>query len=150
MTPERIKLIHYRLDRAQESLEEARLLLETGHFNGCTNRLYYACFYVVSALLLTEGKSSSKHSGVRALFDREWVNRDRVSVEIGRFYRSMFNMRQKSDYDDLVQFQEKEVHKQFEQTREVVGKLVQKVEDILRADKKENGLSREKNADTET
>jgi uncharacterized protein (UPF0332 family) len=51
--PDRQMLITYRLERARETLEEARVLLEKGHANAGVNRLYYACFYAVSALLLT-------------------------------------------------------------------------------------------------
>ena len=61
-------LVIYRLNRADESLEEALILLERNHINTFVNRLYYACFYTVTALLLSKGLSSSKHSGVRALF----------------------------------------------------------------------------------
>ena len=37
-------LVRYRLERARESLEEARLLSEQGHANTFVNLLYYACF----------------------------------------------------------------------------------------------------------
>ena len=75
VTLEERKLVRYRLQRAQEALDEAALLHEKGHLNACVNRLYYAGFYAVSALLLAEGKSSSKHSGIRALFTKEWVKK---------------------------------------------------------------------------
>jgi hypothetical protein len=39
-------LILYRLDRAQESLEEALLMQREEHWNACANRLYYSCFYI--------------------------------------------------------------------------------------------------------
>jgi uncharacterized protein (UPF0332 family) len=32
------------MERALETLEEARLLLASGHTNTYVNRLYYACF----------------------------------------------------------------------------------------------------------
>lgn len=104
MNPEMTALIHYRLDRAHESIEEAKLLLENGHFHSSVNRLYYACFYAVSGLLLTEGLSSAKHSGTMALFERHWIKPEKVSRELGRLYRRLFNRRQKGDYDDLVMF----------------------------------------------
>jgi len=44
-------LIQYRIARAKEAIEEARVLAGAGHWNGSVNRLYYACFYAVSALL---------------------------------------------------------------------------------------------------
>jgi uncharacterized protein (UPF0332 family) len=59
MKPEMTTLIQYRVARALESIEEAKLLLENGHLHSSVNRLYYACFYVVSGLLITEGLSSA-------------------------------------------------------------------------------------------
>jgi uncharacterized protein (UPF0332 family) len=104
MKPEMTSLIRYRLDRAHESIEEAKLLLENGHLHSSVNRLYYACFYSVSGLLLTEELSSAKHSGTMALFERHWIKTEKVPRELGRLYRRLFNRRQKSDYDDLVTF----------------------------------------------
>lgn len=67
MTPEQGELVQYRLARAKGSLDEARLLLANGHACTAVTRIYYVCFYALSALLLTEGKSSPKHSGIRGL-----------------------------------------------------------------------------------
>ena len=61
-------LIAYRLQRAKETLEEARLMQGVEHWNTCANRLYYAAFYAVSALLVRDGHAASKHSGVKSLF----------------------------------------------------------------------------------
>ena len=58
----------YRLSRAKESLTETELLLAKGHVLTAVNRLYYACFYAASAILLLKGYSSPKHTGVRSLF----------------------------------------------------------------------------------
>jgi len=66
-------LIRYKLSRAQETLQEATVMLQTNHPYGAANRIYYACFYAVTALLLTRNLSSSKHSGVLALFNRHFV-----------------------------------------------------------------------------
>jgi len=59
-------VVLYRMARARETLEDARILAEKGRWNACVNRLYYACFYAVSALLVRDGLSSSKHAGVRS------------------------------------------------------------------------------------
>jgi len=54
MKQEMRSLILYRLSRAHEALEEAKILLKEGYANTFVNRIYYACFYAVSALLLTK------------------------------------------------------------------------------------------------
>jgi len=109
MTPEQGQLVRYRLARAMESLDEARLLLANGHIRTAVTRIYYACFYAVSALLLTEGQSSPKHSGVRSLFDQLWIATGRLPKDMGRFYRRLFDARQRGDYDDLITFDPAEV-----------------------------------------
>jgi len=102
-------LINYRLERAHEALDEALILLERGHANTFINRLYYACFYAVSALLLTKELSSSKHSGVRALFLQNFVKSEVVDRKMGKLYDKLFDTRQKGDYADLVRFNLDEV-----------------------------------------
>ncbi len=114
-------LILYRLNRADESLEEALILLERDHINTFVNRLYYACFYAVTALLLSKGLSSSKHSGVRALFHQNFIKNGLINREMGKFYDKLFDTRQKGDYADLVYFDKKEVGSWFDETKKFVS-----------------------------
>ena len=95
-------LIAYRLQRATETLEEARLMQSIDHWNTCANRLYYAAFYAVSALLVRDGHAASKHSGVKALFNRHYVKLGIVTKENGRLYSRLFDLRQEGDYIDFV------------------------------------------------
>jgi len=48
----------------------------------------------------------------------------KVPVAQGRFYRSLFNNRQKSDYADLVEFVETEVRAWLAQAEEFVALIV--------------------------
>lgn len=52
MTEWSMGLVLYRMSRANEALEDARILAREERWNACVNRLYYACFYAVSALLV--------------------------------------------------------------------------------------------------
>ena len=79
MKKELSDLIQYRCERAREALEEAVVLADSGHWNACVNRLYYACFYAVSALLNKHNLSSSKHSGVRSFFNHHFVKTGTIS-----------------------------------------------------------------------
>ncbi|MDO8586018.1 MAG: HEPN domain-containing protein [Armatimonadota bacterium] len=99
MSGERPDYIRHLIRQAFETLEEATVLLNNGFTTGVVNRLYYACFYAVSAVLASEGHSSSKHSGVMSLFDQYWVKPGRVPHEMGDFYHLLFKQRQKGDYE---------------------------------------------------
>ena len=120
MTPEERKLVQYRLDRAREAVDEAKLMFEAGHLHTYVNRLYYACFYAVSAFLLARGLSTSKHSHLRALLHKEFVRSGVIPVEHGQFFDLLFNNRQKSDYSDLVVFEADEVQEWLPQAGEFV------------------------------
>ena len=103
------ELIDYRREKAAETLENARISLEKKHLFSAVNRVYYSLFYEISALLKTKNLSSSKHSGIRALFNQHFVKTGIVEVEIGKFYSDMFVFRQKGDYEDFIYFKENDV-----------------------------------------
>jgi uncharacterized protein (UPF0332 family) len=102
-------LVNYRLQRAYEALEDARILAGASRWNICVNRLYYACFYAVSALLIQNGLSSSKHAGIRGLFNKHYVKTGQVSKEMAQIYNDLFERRQESDYLDFIRFEEPQV-----------------------------------------
>ena len=81
MTNEERSLIAYRMSRATESIEEAKLLFDSGHINSYVNRLYYACFCAVSALLLTKNISTNKHGHLRSLLHKEFVKTGLIPQE---------------------------------------------------------------------
>ncbi len=128
MTPEREAYARYRLERARATVNEARVLLESGLLHGTVNRLYYACFYAVEALISTEGKSSSKHMGVKAFFDEGWVKPRRVPVESGRFYRQIYDDRLKADYGQAIALDADKVRSWFERASSFVDEIAKLVE----------------------
>jgi len=93
-----------------------------------STRLYYACFYAVSALLLTKDLSSARHSGIRALFHQNFVSTGAIEIELGQLYDKLFRNRQKGDYADFVHFKVDEVRSWFEET----GKFVESIETVIK------------------
>lgn len=63
------KVIEHRLRKSVETFEDAKLLVETKHWTSVINRLYYAAFYAISALLLKENIYSKTHSGLKSKFN---------------------------------------------------------------------------------
>jgi uncharacterized protein (UPF0332 family) len=101
MTSPLDELILYRRNRAHETFKEAETLAANNHFRGTANRMYYACFYAVNALLLRDGLSAVKHSGVRSLFNRQYIKTEIISADAGVLYNTLFDIRQTSDYEDM-------------------------------------------------
>ena len=94
-----------------------------GHWNACANRLYYACFYAASALLLKHGLAASKHTGVQALLNRHFVRPGLLPADLGQFYNSLFEYRHEGDYTDFVRFERDQVHPWIAVARQFVDKV---------------------------
>lgn len=103
------ELVQYWLKKSQESLDAARDEMKAGRLSFSVNRIYYACFYAVSAVLLQERLRFKKHSGVRTAFHQNLVKPGMVSIEHGRFYDELFEARQRGDYIELVSFEKEQV-----------------------------------------
>lgn len=92
-------LIKYRMDQANKAIEDA-LCLDAGKGSphSIINRTYYAMFYAVLALLLREGKSYAKHSGVIGAFDTTFVRTGLLPKDLSANLHKMFELRQEHDY----------------------------------------------------
>ncbi len=124
MTASNRELVAYRLQRARESLVDARILADAGRWNPCVNRLYYACFYAVSALLTREGLSSARHTGVRSLFNQHFVRTGKIGKDVAQIFNDLFERRQEGDYVDFVRFEESQVRTWMPQAQAFVEHIV--------------------------
>ena len=111
------QLTRYWLEKAHESLASAESETEALRLGFAVNRLYYAAFYAVTAVLALEGKKLTKHSAVRAALHRDYVRTGKIDQSLGRLYDELFHARQQSDYMPMVEFDESVVRQQMEETR---------------------------------
>ena len=103
-------LIEHRLKQTKETLEDANFLFENNRsLRGVINRVYYALFYAVLALLVLEPFESSKHSGVIGYFNRRFIKDGVFSPEMGRYLNIAFEARQESDYKEFVELTKENV-----------------------------------------
>jgi len=66
-------------------------------------------FYAVNALLVNKDVRAKRHSGVIQMFGLHFVNTGIITGRMNTFYSTLFDMRQSGDYNDTIDFEEKEV-----------------------------------------
>jgi uncharacterized protein (UPF0332 family) len=88
------ELCKYKLGIARRTIAEAELLLDNKMWNAAVSRIYYACFYAVNALLVNGEIQARKHSGVIHMFSLHFIHTGIFSKEVGKFYGTIFDMRQ--------------------------------------------------------
>ena len=116
-------VVRYWWDKAHESLQAAHRELAAEAYTFTINRAYYALFYAVSALLLEEGRRFSKHSGVRAAFNRDLIKPGRLSRKHGELYNQLFRDRQEGDYIEFIAFDASYVQEKIEACEEFLVAL---------------------------
>ena len=99
---EKIALIQYRLERANESFDAAKLLFENKMLVPAMNRIYYSMFYSIQALLILNETTFSKHGQVKGFFNREYIKKGIFPISFGKLFNTVFEYRQKYDYVDLI------------------------------------------------
>jgi len=116
-------LIFYRIHRSEVTIKEAKALSQIKQWNGVINRLYYACFYAVSALLLRKGFYTKTHSGLKSKFNEEIIKKGELESNLGEMYNQLFNLRFIGDYADFVEFGEEQVAPFIEQTQLLINEI---------------------------
>jgi len=110
---EREAIVEFRLQKAKSTLTEAEGIATLGYWNAVANRLYYACFYMTSALLIKNNYAAQSHSGVIHLFGFHFIKTGIVSQNAGKLFTRLFELRQTGDYDDLFNLSADDVEPLF-------------------------------------
>ena len=95
----------------------AVLLYNAGQWNSAVNRLYYACFYAASALLLKRGIGAKSHAGVIAKFSESVVRTHEMTADEYKVYSKLLNWRTKGDYSDMFDFCKEDLDDVMKPTR---------------------------------
>jgi len=106
---DRIALVEYRLKKAKETFAEIPILVENKLWRNAANRLYYACFYAASALLIRDGHQTHSHNGVKNVLSLYYIKENKIDKSLIKLYGQLFNMRQKGDYEDWVIVEEDDI-----------------------------------------
>jgi len=85
---DRVALIQYRLNQADETIELTKFLLESKKLGIAVNRIYYGLFYALTALALKYGFETSKHGQLIGWFNKEFVLSKKVDAQYGRILRN--------------------------------------------------------------
>ena len=115
--------IKYRLERALSTFEDAKTLASNQSWNSSMNRLYYSCFYAVLALFAKSNIKSNTHSGTKTQFSQYFIKTGKLDKEYGMLFGDLFDLRQKGDYGDFFDFEEKHVAPLIPKVKEFLDKL---------------------------
>ena len=118
---ERKIIVEFEIEKAHRLIEQFSILENAKLWDTLANRVYYAVFHAVTALLIKNGLHAGSHQGVSVLFSKHFVKEGLIDAEYGRFFARLENMREKSDYTCLFEATEEEVIPMIPQAKELVS-----------------------------
>ena len=98
---QRRDIVRCRMESAESTLAEVETHRANGFYNTAVNRLYYACYYAATAILIANGIEVKSHDGVRMNLGKHIVQEGILSPELGRYFSRLFSKRSTGDYDDF-------------------------------------------------
>lgn len=121
-------LIHYKLDKANQTIKEADFLASAEFYNTAVNRLYYAAYYAASALMLSDSLETVTHKGIKTMLGLKFISTGKIDREYGKIYQRLFDSRQAGDYEDFIYY-DKEV---YDDLRSMSAKFTTRIIEYLR------------------
>lgn len=121
-------LVNYRIQRAHETLREVDFLVSGEFYNAAVSRLYYACYYIVVALLVANRLETQTHAGVKTVFSLNFVKPRLIDPNLSKVFYRLFDLRHNNDYEDYC-FCERQT---LEKIRPVAGEFIKVVEEMIR------------------
>lgn len=114
-------LIKYRMSSAKEKLTSAKLLLEAGMYRDSIGRSYYAIFSAIRAVLAVRRVDFSKHAGVIAYFQKEFIKTDIFDKKYSKYLQQAFQIRNSCDYDDFFIVSKQDAEEQYIRAAEMLA-----------------------------
>ena len=124
---ERKSVVQIRIEKAKNTFSEIVLLTDNALWQTAANRLYYACYYAVTALLIQNGIAAKTHQGVINQLGLHFVLTGILSQQEGRLFKDLFELRQESDYADWITINEEDITPKIEPA----GRFICRIERII-------------------
>ena len=118
---DRREIVKYRLEKSLRTYNEAVGSIANGYVETAANRLYFAAYYAVSALLVSYKYEASTHNGVIQMFGKAFIKSKVLERRYGTIFNQLFSLRMTGDYEDRRFLDiEEDVKPLIEPTKELI------------------------------
>ena len=118
-------MIDLEMERVEKTLQEMQVQLDNKLWAMVANRLYYALFHAVSALLISDQREVGTHRGAVNRFHMFYVKPGIFTDEEGQLYSRLQSLRENGEYNCTIEITEDEAVGKIEPTRELINKIKQ-------------------------
>ena len=124
---ERRIMVELEIERAEKITEQFQTLREQQYWDTLVNRMYYAAFHAVSALLIHNALHVHTHRGALNMFNKEFVRTGVFTEEEGHLFSKLEGLRERGDYNCFIDATEDEIVPLIEPLKNLIGKIKSKI-----------------------
>ena len=121
-------LVTLELEKSDKTLAEMEVQLQNGLWGLAANRLYYALFHAVSALLISDRHEVGTHRGAVNKFCLFYAKTGLFSVAEGKLYSQLQKLREDGDYNCSIDIDQSDVEGRVLPTRQLISHIRQFIE----------------------
>ena len=124
MLPEQnIEISKARFDHAKECLQDAKLLLTGESYRSAANRVYYAIFHAMRAVLALDGVDMKHHSGIISEFRKRYIKTGAFDTSLSGIISELSSVREGSDDNDFFIVSKAETIQQVQAAEEFLTEI---------------------------
>ena len=124
---ERKLIVSLEVEKAYRHYNQSLIMQREEQWDGMANRLYYAVFHAVCALLIHDGHAVNTHKGSHALFAMHYVKTGELPKSYGDLYRILERMREESDYNCSFDATQELIEPLFAPTKKMIDAVSERV-----------------------
>ena len=120
---ERKTIVGLEYEKSLSFLKQIDDIAAMNFWDTAVNRMYYAIFHAVLALLINDGYKVSTHKGTMSLFGQYYVKTGKFTADEAWLYTELQSLREKSDYNCVYVTTEEEMRPLIEPLKAFIAKV---------------------------
>ena len=127
-------LFEYRKKQSEDTINDAKIMLDQNLSpRSIINRAFYAIFYCILSLFIKADVTvkTSKHTGIIGLFDKEFINTEKIEKEYSKILHTLFDDRQELDYKELIEVNKQDAVEAVNKAKEFIKYINNYIKDKL-------------------
>lgn len=120
---ERKIIVNRELEKSDRTFADVLFCANEGKWEAAANRLYYALFHAMSALLISDGFPVKTHRGIMAMFGEHYVRTEIFSKQDGALLSELVIMRDNADYNCFYETNEEKLKPYIDPTKSLIDKI---------------------------
>ena len=120
---ERQTIVSMEIEKAKRTFADMEFCANDHKWEAAANRLYYALFHAVSALLVSGGHNVKSHRGTLSQFGQHYVRTGIFSREDGSLLSDLVIMRENADYNLFFEATAEKIAPYIEPARQLIDKI---------------------------